>query len=240
MKSMMRATVLGLALATGAVSQTARAADDAFLSDYSGLKPSPDNPFDELYLAPDIAERAARYTAVMVDQPELFVHPDSRYKGMKPDDMKIIADGLRAAITEELKGAYEVVDQPGPTVLYIRFAVGDLTLQKKKRPILAYIPAGAVIYAAKNLANEVTDRIDVTNMKVEGEVLDSETQLQLAAMTASRGSLGAGASGKDASWDELNALFSQVGKRLRCRLDNARAPASRQANCGAIGLEAPQ
>src|SRR5687768_9452477 len=77
--------------------------EDAFLSDYSKLKAAPDNPFEEIYVAPDARARAAQYTAVMVDQPELFIHPDSKYKGIKPDDMKIIADALREKVTAELK-----------------------------------------------------------------------------------------------------------------------------------------
>ena len=234
MKSMLRAAALGLIVVSGAV--LAQGKEDAFLSDYSGLKASPDNPFDELYIASGAVERLGQYNAVMIDQPELFVHPDSKYKGMKPDDMKAIADSLRPAITDELKGAYVVVDAPGPTVLYVRFAVGDLMLDKKKRPIMAYIPAGAVIYAAKNLASDATSKVKLAGMKLEGEVLDSRSLDQLAAMTASRGSLSTQASGTEPSWDELNGLCSLVGKRLRCRLDNARTSADRQANCGAIGL----
>lgn len=234
MKSMLRAAALGLVVVSGAV--FAQGKEDAFLSDYSGLKTSPDNPFDELYIAPGAFERMGQYNAVMIDQPELFVHPDSKYKGMKPDDMKAIADSLRQAISDELKGAYEVVDAPGANVLYVRFAVGDLMLEKKKRPILAYVPAGAVIYAAKNLASDATSKVKLAGMKLEGEVLDSQSLEQLAAMTASGGSLSTKAADVEPSWDELNGLFSLVGKRLRCRLDNARTTPDKQANCGAIGL----
>ena len=234
MNSMMRAAALGLVVVSGAA--LAQGKEDGFLSDYSGLKASPDNSFDQLYVAPGAFERMAKYDAVMVDQPELFVHADSKYKGIKPDDMKAIADSLRQAITDELKGAYQVVDAPGANVLYVRFSVGDLMLEKKKRPIMAYIPAGAVLYAAKNLASDATSKVNLAGMKLEGEVLDSQSLEQLAAMTASRGGLSAQATGAEPSWDELNGLFSVVGKRLRCRLDNARASADKQANCGAIGL----
>lgn len=218
----------------------AQSSEQAFLTDYSKLKASPDNPFDEMYLAPDALKRAGQYTAVMIDQPELFMHPDSKYKGVKPDDMKVIADALREKVTAELKSGYQIVDQPGPNVLFVRLAVGDLQLQKKKRPILAYVPVGAVVYAAKNLASETTNKIDLKNMKIEGEVLDSATGEQLAAMTSSRGSLStsAGDPEKPVSWQELENLFGIVGKRLRCRLDNARVPESQWQKCGDIGLAA--
>ncbi len=234
--------VATMVLAFGPLAGQAQSGEeDAFLSDYSKLKAAPDNPFEELYLAPDAKARAAQYTAVMVDQPELFIHPDSKYKGMKPDDMKIIADALREEVTEELKGAYQIVDKPGPNVLYVRLAVGDLIVQKKKRPILAYIPVGAVVYAAKNLASEVTSKVDVKNMKIEGEVLDSVTLEQFGALTASRGTLSTASAGDAAepvSWDALDDLFGLVGKRLRCRLDNAKLPESEWDKCGTIGLAA--
>jgi hypothetical protein len=234
------ATALAL-LALAPASVPAQDKDSAFLSDYSKLQKAKDNPFDEIYASPEAIKRAAQYDSVMVDQPELFIHPDSKYKGMKPDDMKALADSLRERVTAELKTSYKIVDKPGNNVLYVRLAVGDLLLQKKKRPILAYIPVGAVVYGVKNLASEATSKIDLKNMKVEGEVLDSVTLEQIGAATSSRGSLSAAAGdpNKPVSWNELDNLFSIVGKRLKCRLDNSRIPEANWANCGAIGLAEP-
>ena len=172
----------------------------------------------------------------MIDQPELFIHPESKYKCMNPDDMKIIADALRDTVAAELKDGYRIVDAPGADVLYVRLGVGDLMLKKKKRSILAYTPAGALIKAARDMTKEVTDKVDVTNFVVEGEVLDSQSDEQLAAVTMSRGSLTTKEGGAAPSWQELNGLFATIGKRLRCRLDNSKRPAAEQARCGAIGL----
>lgn len=228
-----------LALALGSTTVRAQDPEESFLTDYSRLERAVDNPFDEIYVSPEGLKHGSQYTAVMVDQPELFIHPDSKYKGIKPDDMKVIADALRENVTAELENKYQIVDKPGPNVLYVRLAVGDLMLQKKKRPILAYIPVGAVVYAAKNLASEATKKIDLTNMKFEVEMLDSESHEQIGAATSSRGSLSASAGDatEPVSWDELDNLFTIVGKRLRCRLDNARLPEEQWAKCGSIGLD---
>jgi hypothetical protein len=228
--------MLLLMIATVSATVTAQEDEGAFLRDYSKLRPAPDNPFDELYIAPDAMQRAAQYTAIMIDQPELFLHPDSKYQGIKPDDMKAIADSLRQVVSDQLKNAYHVVDQPAANVLYLRLAIGDLMLKKKKRPILAYIPVGALVYAGKNMAKEVTDKIDLNNLKIEAEVLDSLSQEQLGAMTTSRGSLSLDTT-KPVSWDELHSLFATVGERLRCRLDNSKSPAAQWAKCGEIGLK---
>ena len=58
-----------------------------FLSDYSQLKKSSDKYMDYTYVAADAPAKMANYTAVMIDQPEIFVAANSKYKGMKPDDM---------------------------------------------------------------------------------------------------------------------------------------------------------
>ena len=220
-------------IAFGPCPTYAQSPEESFLTDYSKLQPAPDNPFEESYVAADL-KVASKYTAVMIDQPELFIHPDSPYKGIKPDDMKAIADELRGRVIGELKSGYQIVDQPGPNVMYVRLAVGDLVMEKKKRPILAYTPVGVVVHAVKN----VTSKIDLKNMKIEGEVLDSTSLEQLGAVTTSRGSLSSATIDptKQVTWQELDHVFSAIGKRLRCRLDNSHRPDSQQENCGAIGL----
>lgn len=232
------------ALAACATTAPPKAATDAsaepgFLSDYSKLRPTKDQPIREVYVAPGNADRAARFTAVMVDQPELFFNPASKYKGIKPDEMKIIADSLRARVTDELRSGYSIVDAPSENVLYLRFAVTNLMLQKKPRPVMAYIPVGAVVYSVKNLGKSVTERLDLKEMRVEGEILDSMTMEVLAAGIATRDDLGEieeGDKPSALSWDHLNALFTVVGKRVRCQLDNARIPEASRQRCESIGI----
>ena len=236
-----RTIALGLvsALAIGPMSALAQEAEGSFLSDYSGLKAAQDGSVDRIYIAPDALARLGGYKSVMVDQPELALSPDSKYDSMKPDDMKLIADSLRAAITNELKDGYQIVEAPGPGVLYIRTAVGDLYLKKHKRSILSYTPVGFVVHGAAGLSKEITEKIDVSKMTIEAEVLDSQSLEQLAAMTTTRGSLDKNVTQEATSWDEMTGLFSVIGKRLRCRLDNAGKPESQWANCSSINLPPP-
>ena len=217
------AIALAISLILAPAAGLAQEDEETFLSDYSGLKAAADNPSDELYIAPDALARIGKYKAVMVDQPELFIHPESKYTGMKPDDMKAIADALRAAMTTELEGGYKLVNAPGPDVLYVRVAVGDLMLKKHKRGI----------------AKEITEKIDLKGMQIEGEVLDSVSLDQLAAFTMNRGSLGGKSEAEATSWDELVGLFGVVGKRLRCRLDNSGKPESEWTQCGTIVFSPP-
>lgn len=223
MRTRSSAIALAISLILAPAAGLAQEDEETFLSDYSGLKAAADNPSDELYIAPDALARIGKYKAVMVDQPELFIHPESKYTGMKPDDMKAIADALRAAMTTELEGGYKLVNAPGPDVLYVRVAVGDLMLKKHKRGI----------------AKEITEKIDLKGMQIEGEVLDSVSLDQLAAFTMNRGSLGGKSEAEATSWDELVGLFGVVGKRLRCRLDNSGKPESEWTQCGTIVYSPP-
>ncbi len=113
---------LTIAAFVTALAQDIQSSD--FLSDYSKLQR--DGQMGYSYLAPDAPGRMANYSALLIDQPEIFVSPDSEYKGMKPDDMKQLADAFRNAMVQELVETYTIVDQPGPNVLYLRFAFSNL------------------------------------------------------------------------------------------------------------------
>ena len=106
---------------------------------------------DLIYRPAGALDRLAKYNKLMIDQPEIWLSPDSEFRGAKPDNIKAIADLIRERLTERvISRGYEVVDEPGPDVLYMRVALTDLYLKKEKRGIWAYTPAGAV---SRTLAN---------------------------------------------------------------------------------------
>lgn len=190
-----------------------------FLSDYSHLKSSSDKYMGFKYLAPGSPDKMAKYSAIMIDQPEIFISADSRYKGMKPDDMKELADLFRGALARTLSESYLIVEQPGPNVLYVRFALSNLRLKKKKRGLLGYTPVGLVITTAKTMmTSDLTKKIDLKGLVVEMEVLDSTNEEQLATLVETR----TGSKADPASWSELEALIDVYSLRVLCRLDNAR------------------
>jgi len=163
---------------------------------------------DLIYKPPGLYERLAKYDKIMIDQPEIWIDPDSKYRGTKPDNIKAIADLLRENLTAKvIDRGYEVVDEPGPGVLYIRTAMTDLYLKKKKRGILAYTPAGAV---AKLGVDAIRDM-----MKKIGARKDKETGQKLTRY----------------DFRELRLEMQYYSGRLACSLDNARAPEAQQVDC---------
>ena len=199
-----------------------------FLTDYSRLQQSSDQYMGHSYLVQGAEDRIADYTAVIIDQPEIFIAPNSKYKGIKPDDMKALADAFRTSMTQALAQDFMIVEQAGPNVLYVRFALTNLQLKKKRKGLLSYTPVGLVAGAAKSaLTSDITKKIDLKGLTMEMEILDSDSEQQLAAAVEVR----SGSKSEPASWAELEALIGVYGQRMRCRLNNARMAEASRVDC---------
>ena len=221
------AAVLGLPVA--AADQTVTF-DKSFLTDSSRLVPRPaPGGLDFTYTAPNAIEKVAKYKGIMVDQPEVLMSPASEYKGAKPENLLAVANSMRDAMDARLKaGGYNVVDKPGPGVLYVRLALTDLELVKKKRNILAYTPVGAVIKFGADAMKEFQSKFDIMNMVFQMEVTDSVSNEVFGQYVAVRGG---GDKPARMDFDQVKANMDEFGERLRCRLDNAKGPVDKQINC---------
>ncbi len=234
-----RMTFLAGAAMAAMLAASAQAADSGFLTDYSKLQSTPGALAERMYMAPDIETRARAYRGVFVDQPEIFISPGSKYQGIKPDDAKVIADVLRESVNAELQGgSFMNLNAPQAGSITIRLALSDVMLQKKKRGLLSYTPAGFVIHAAKTSLSSVTSNINLKSATVELEIIDSASGEVLASAVDRRGT--AGSPTTETSWDELQAYLSVTGKRVACRLENAAKAAGARADCAAITMPEPE
>ena len=226
----------------------AAAEPSGFLDDYDQLRADPGFAADRVYLVPNAAARFAQYDAVMVDQPEVFIAADSRYRGMKPDDLKLLADSFRSAVTDELSKTYRIAEEPGPGVLYLRFATTDLQL-RKTRNLLDFTPVGVVTNVVpgvrdvkRALRNAViedfTRRVSLIELTIEAELLDSVSGERIAALLAQLGQRRdreAGLEQDTTSWEEAQQVVRSYGSRLVCRLDNARRDPAKRGDCRLLG-----
>ena len=99
-------TVLSLPLATAVAKEGTFPVQRGYLSigyENFQIRQEPGG-VDLIYTAPGAFERLGKYRGVVVDQPEIWIDEDSDYGGAKPDDLKAIADLLREALTDRLKG----------------------------------------------------------------------------------------------------------------------------------------
>jgi hypothetical protein len=229
--------MLGFCLTASAFGQ-----NNDFLTDYSLLEENEDGRFtDRLYKVPNLEQRLADYDSIMVDQPEIFVAADSKYKGAKGDQLKALADVARLSTIARLEaGGFNAVDEPGADTLYMRWAITDLYLQKKKRGILSYTPVGMVVHATKGAATkDLWKKIDIAELKMEAEFTDVVTGEVLAAVITHQQGFRKqkGTKADIVSWQELEALFDTVGERFSCVLSNTRIPEEEWDDCATIWIE---
>ena len=214
---------------------------ESFFSDPSLLKPWDKGTFDLGYVDPDIVQKAQRYDSVMVDQPEIHVAADSKYKGAKGDHLKQLADVGRLAMIERLEaGGWTAADEPGPNVVYLRWAISDLYLKKKKRGVLSYTPVGFVVHATAQAAiRDLWKKIDIVELGLMIEWSDSVSGEVLSAGMSKQGARKAKGQKQDlVSWEELDALFKTVGEQTRCHMDNNRLDNDKKRlDCDSIVIE---
>ncbi len=232
--------MLTLASLTLAIAVDGWAVDETrfsgFLDDYSRLKPVLDKYNTSYHAPPDIDKKLAKFDAVMIDQPEIFIDEESKYKGMKPDDMLAIANAFREIVTEEVKKTHAVVEEKGPNVLYLRFALSGLYLTKKwsKNP-LAYTPVGFIAHGAKSrLTKDITKKINLVEANLEVQMWDSHTSKLLAELYAPEGlrkDKEKGQKASPATWEGVEQMMQVAAARFHCRLENSRRPEEQRVDC---------
>ena len=78
-------------------------------------------------------------------------------------------------------------NKPAANVLFVRTALTELYLKKKKRGLLAYTPVGAVAKVGVDALKETLDKVDIIEMAFEAELADSKSGDVLAAIVVERG-----------------------------------------------------
>jgi len=225
---MFRKTSL-LAVLTYLMCSSASADDVQFLTDYSKLVDGGDSGFTKVYIAPGGQDRIGHIVSVMVDQPEFFIDPKSKYKGIKPSDAVAVGEELRAAMIDGIAQSVEITGEPGANTALISWAVTNIRLEKKKRGVLAYTPVGAVAYGVKTQLSDVVDKTRAFDVTFEAEASDVQTGEVLFAMVFDLTEAGI-----EAEWGDALTLANGLGKRIGCRISNARLAADERADCMAI------
>ena len=203
--------IFGLLVST-LIATPVYAANSGFLDDYSRLKADPDRSGAMVYRKDGVSLGA--YNKIVISPIEIWYHPNTKYKGVSPDEMKVLADTFASVITNELEPDYPVVNSPGKGVLIVRLAITNLKMKKKKRGLLGYMPIGAAVTALKDVAGK---RIVLADATIEAELLDGESGERLGTLVDS---LSETVSKKDKpSWESLTNALTFYAKRFRSRMD---------------------
>jgi len=185
-----------------------------FLGDYPQFQADKDRKGSLVYYAPGVEIK--NYNKVLIYPIEIFIAPDSKYKGVKPDELKAIADSFAAAIIDELEPEYPVVSKPGPGVLGLRFAITNVYTKKAKLRLLNFTPVGAVARAGKAATG---NNIALADATIEFEMIDLQTFERLGAIV-DRFSAEPGKKKKDeTTWKGVNKTLTFYAKRFRAAMD---------------------
>ncbi len=208
-RSLLAAGVLTLSL------HNAFAAGSEFIEDMPELVQDPDRPGAMIWQKPGM-NRAA-YTKVMLEPITVFVSPESEYKGVNADDLKALSDGFGQAVVKILEPDIPVVSQGGPGVLYIRAALTNVKVAKKKRGLLGYTPIGFVATSVTRSAAGGT--LSLKDAVLEIETFDPVSGERLGVLVDKAPKT---AEDKELSWDAIDKTLEYYATRFKARMQAAK------------------
>ncbi len=152
-----------------------------FLSDYSKISKTKDDTGSYEYV--DTTVDYSKYNKLLIDRIKIFFKDDSEYKGIDPDELKVLTDYFYEAIKKEVGDAYPLVTEPGPDVLRLRIAVTDLVPKKPEASVVSLaVPFLWVADAGSGVAEgDAGSTVFTSEATVEFEGLDSVSSQQLVA-----------------------------------------------------------
>ncbi len=152
-----------------------------FLTDYSKIEKSEDETGAFLYVNP--AADFGKYNKLLVDRIKIFFKDDSKYKGIDPDELKVLTDYFYEAIHKAVGDAYPMVKEAGPYVLRMRIAITDLVPNKPSASFTSLvIPFSWIGDAGSGVAKgDAGSTMFTGEATIEMEALDSISSTQLAA-----------------------------------------------------------
>ena len=162
----------------------------------------------------------------MVDQPAIFLSPDSPYKGVKPEGMKLVADLIRfLLIGEMLRGGYNVVESPAEDIVYLRVALTDLQLAKTAG-VSGYVPMSESNETEAEIARDFMAALNIVDVSVEIELVDSISHEVIIAGIAHKELVQEGSDTDGlTSWVSLGRLLEDLSAGISCLVSKAALPA---------------
>lgn len=195
--------------------QNAFPADSDFIEDMPQLSQDPDRPGAMLWEKPGF-DRAA-YSRVMIEPITLFIGPESEYKGMNADEMKALSDEFMQIVTKTLEPDIPVVNQGGAGVMYIRAALTNVKVAKKKRGLLGYTPIG---FVATSIAHSGVGGISLKDAQLEIEIFDPVSGERLGVLVDKAPKT---ADDQEMSWEAVDKTLTYYATRFKARMQAAKS-----------------
>lgn len=197
--------------------QASRVDHSVFFTDAKLLHAVPGSPGLARYVNPQLSAQRQHITGVYLAPIEVWLAPDSPYKGLTATDVATLTTSFRQEFLKDPSRRYPVVDQPGPHTMVVRVALTDVMLTAPRTRLLGYTPVGLVvraIKAAEGISPALVDRLGYqteATLGVGGPILFA-VRLENAHPVASSGD-------QKQKLDQLPAQIAQQAKRLRATLE---------------------
>jgi hypothetical protein len=181
-----------------------------FLDDYGILKPNAAVKGDYNYRKEGVT--ISKYPNVMIEPVEIWLDPESTYKGVSPDILKEMTEEFRNIMIKNLVGTVNWVFEPGEGVMSLRIAITNVYAKKPKKKFLSYTPIGLIKSGVKKAAGT---NYSLTNAVMEGELSDSVTGELLGALMATQFGKVKDKKKDKITWDGITEDFTAISLRLK-------------------------
>jgi hypothetical protein len=141
--------------------------ETGFLSDYSKLQKR--SSASMVYVN---NQMLGKYSQFIIDPVQVHFYNEKDEKKVPQAKLQVLRNTMRQDLVSNLeKAGYQVVETPGPGVARMRIALTDI---KQSTPVLNVIPQTAI------------SGVGLGGASMEGELVDSQTNQQIAAMIESQ------------------------------------------------------
>jgi hypothetical protein len=189
------AIFVGISILAGCLSRQ-EPTPQGFLLDYEGFEPAASGSGALVWRRTDFS--IGDYDKVLLEPVQLFCGSNSSFEGIDPLELKRVARSFEDAVQRSLEDRYRFVDTMGPRVMRLRLAITDIEVARRPlRDAMHTISSGVGFH--------------LSDVAMEGEILDSRSDERMAAFVDRRVSRQA----------EGETAFDFWAERLRMWMDEA-------------------
>ncbi|MCG8686339.1 MAG: DUF3313 domain-containing protein [Desulfobacterales bacterium] len=191
-----------------------------FLGDYSKLQPDDSDPKGAKYWR-DSNVALETYNKFILDEIYLYLSPDVKKALVQsdPESANRVVGYFKTAVEKALGPEYPIVDKAGPDVARLRIALTNVEIHRKDLKIYQYIPIPLALTGVGEVTG-IRDRISVLSM--EGEMLDSMTGQQIAAVVQVKGGEVSAKKLEDLSETDSYPILDYWAEKLKERIADSK------------------
>jgi hypothetical protein len=182
-----------------------------FFKSYANLKPVEGMDGAVGYASTDAQKNLHKYIACVIDPVEVYLASDADGAKLTETARSAATEYFHAVLVKAVSASYPVVDQPGPLVLRLRTAIVGVDF-------------GGAGEAGTDNDKALANSVNIGKVRVEMELVDSETGEQIAALV-DKESLGSGAEigstdlARNQKWAAAREAFDGWAHRVHDFLD---------------------